>query len=78
MQETNSYCTNIYIYVKTKSYSPNKDFSQGRGSYFSCTVIPLESRFAGRRPWYLSLGTQVQLLIAWIPGLLVAALGTFG
>ena len=38
-------------------YSPNKDFSQGRGSYFFSIVIPLESRIAGRRPRYLSLGT---------------------
>ena len=30
-------------------YSPNKDFSQGRGSYFSFIVIPLAVRTPGRQ-----------------------------
>ena len=35
-------------------YSPNYDFSQGRGSYLFCIVINLESRIAGGQPKYLS------------------------
>ena len=37
-----------------QKYSPNKDASQGRGSYFSCIVIPLGFAKARRRPRYLS------------------------
>ena len=61
----------VYIYMYIYIYSPNKDFSQGRGSYFSlnkdfgqgrdsyflCIVIPHDSRTAGGQPRYLSLGT---------------------
>ena len=47
------YVLHIYhIYI----YPPNKDSGQGRGSYFSCIVIPLDSRIAGRQPRCLSLG----------------------
>ena len=38
-------------------YSPNNDGSQGRGSYFSSIVIPLEIRIPGGQPRYLSLST---------------------
>ena len=36
-------------------YSPNKDFSQGRGSYFLSIVIPLDSRIDGCQPTCLDL-----------------------
>ena len=39
----------LFVKSKTRHFSPNKDFSQGRGSYFSCIVIPLDSRIAGRQ-----------------------------
>ena len=38
-------------------YSPNSDFSQDRGSYLACIIVPLESKIAGCQPRYLSLGT---------------------
>ena len=46
----------LYIYIYICVYSPNKDFSQGRGSYFCCLVIPLCFRIAGGQPRCLSLG----------------------
>ena len=49
----------IYIYIYMYVYSPNKDFSQGRGSYLVSIVILLYFRIAGRqvpRPRCLSLG----------------------
>ena len=65
----------IYIYTYIYIYSPNKDFSQGRGSYFASIVIPWNPGIAGRQPGCLSLGASAQLPIAWIPGLLVGRLG---
>ena len=44
--------------------SPNKDGSQGRGSYFASKVIPLEIAKARRRPWYLSLMAHDSRLMA--------------
>ena len=66
-----TYILDIHIYIYIYIYSPNKDASQGRGSYFSSIVIRLCFRIAGRQPRYLSLGTLAQLPIACVPGLLV-------
>ena len=57
-------------------FPQTKTARQGRGSYLVSIVIPLESRIASGQPRYLSLGASAQLLIAWIPGLLVVSVGT--
>ena len=46
-----TYVYDFFMYI----YSPNYDFSQGRGSYFCSIVIPLESRIAGCQPTCLDL-----------------------
>ena len=44
------------VYEKINIYnSPNKDFSQGRGSYFCFIIIPHDSRIAGCQPTCLDL-----------------------
>ena len=59
----------IYIYIYIYIYSPNKDVSQGRGSYFSCIVILLYVRILGRQvPKPRCLSPVADSLSVRIPG----------